>query len=99
MQVSQDPCLLDLPAYLYVHDYSTGESLLQSGYNGPIIASQLLSNGGVGVQLTGFVRADGSQTLGGIVSSESGGNSVVFNIKNAVTGPGARMSWRLLTGE
>jgi type IV pilus assembly protein PilY1 len=98
-QVTQDPCVLDLPAFLYVHDYTTGESLLQSGYNGPIIASLALGSGGVGVQLTGFIQSDGSQTLGGIITSESGGNSVVFNIKNAVTGPGARMSWRLLTGE
>jgi Tfp pilus tip-associated adhesin PilY1 len=98
-QVTQDLCVVDLPAILYVHDYTTGESLLQSGANGPIIASQLLSTGGVGIQLTGFVQADGSQTLGGIITSESGGNSTVFNIKNAVTGPGARMSWRLLTGE
>jgi hypothetical protein len=98
-QVTQDPCVLDLPATLYVHDYTTGESLLQNGVNGPIIASQLLTTGGVGFQLTGFIQADGSQTLGGIITSESGGNSIVFNIKNAVTGPGARMSWRLLTGE
>jgi type IV pilus assembly protein PilY1 len=98
-QVTQDPCIVDLPAYLYVHDYTTGESLLESGPGGPIIASIYLPTGAVGVQLAGFIQPDTSQTLGGIITSESGGNSVVFNIKNAVTGPGARMSWRLLTGE
>jgi len=98
-QVTKDPCVLALPASFYVHDYITGESLLQSGYDGPVIASQLLSTGGVGIQLTGFVQVDGSQTMGGIITAESGGNSTVFNIRNVVTGPGARMSWRLLTGE
>jgi Tfp pilus tip-associated adhesin PilY1 len=98
-QVTQDPCIVDLPAYLYVHDYTTGESLLENGAGGPIIASIHLPTGAVGAQLAGFIQPDTSQTLGGIITSESGGNSVVFNIKNAVTGPGARMSWRLLTGE
>jgi hypothetical protein len=96
-QVTQDLCIINLPATLYVRDYTTASSLLESG--GVVVPSIALAAGGVGAILTGRIQSDGSQTLGGIVSTEGAGSSVPFDIKNAVSGPGARMSWRLLTGE
>jgi len=96
-QTTQDLCIINLPATLYVRDYTWGASLLESG--GVVVPSIAIAAGGVGAILTGRIQSDGSQTLGGIVSTEGAGSSVPFDIVNAVSGPGARMSWRLLTGE
>ena len=101
-KIQDDPCQLSLPAYLYARDYTAAGSLLESG--GALVPSfwnQDASGGdlgGAGLQLVGRVQADGSLSLGALVSGEVPGTTP-FDIKNPVTGPGLRWSWRLLTGE
>jgi Tfp pilus tip-associated adhesin PilY1 len=102
-KIQDDPCQLSLPAYLYARDYTGGASLLMSG-GGVVVPSYWMQDssgndtGGVGLQLVGRIQADGSLSLGALISGEVPGTTPV-NIKNPVTGPGLRWSWRLLTGE
>ncbi len=96
-QIPIDPCLIQLPATIYAHDYTTGKSLLEDA-SGAIVASITVASGGVGGMLVGRVQADGSQSIGVMVSGEIPGTTP-YNIQNPVTGPGARMSWRLLSGQ
>ena len=96
-QAQTDPCELTLPASLYARDFTTGKSLLDNGSG--VVASIPASEGAVGGLLVG--RTDpvtGAQTLGWLISKEKPG-SQPFDIVNPVTGPGNRLSWRLLTGQ
>jgi len=98
--VQDDPCLISLPARFYARDYTTARSLLEDD-GGSTIASVLLEYGAVGIQLVGRIQPDGTQTLGAILGKEdpkTGGIRAV-NIRNPVTGPGSRLSWRILTSE
>ena len=96
-KIQDDPCVISLPAYLYARDYTSGASLLENG-GGTIVPYLDFPGGGVGLQLVGRTQPDGSLSLGAMVSGEIPGTTPV-NIKNPVTGPGIRWSWRLLTGE
>jgi type IV pilus assembly protein PilY1 len=96
--IPNDPCLVQLPATIYAHDYTTGKSLLESGAS--IVPSFVLPNGGVGAMMVGRQQPDGSITLGVMVSAgDPTAGTQPYDLKNPVTGPGARFSWRLLTGE
>ncbi len=63
-----------------------------------IVASIGLPNGAVGNITIGRVQADGSQTLGAFISGEVPGTTPL-NLQNPVTGPGSRLSWRILGAE
>jgi len=96
--IQSDPCVISLPAFLYARDYTTGSSLIEDS-TGTVQKYLAYGTGAVGFTgPLGRVQADGSISLGGIVSAETGGSSSV-NFKNPITGPGLRWSWRLLTGE
>ncbi len=96
-QIPIDPCLIQLPATIYAHDYTTGSSLLEDAAKN-VVASIVVPSGAVGGLLVGRIQADGSQSLGVMVGGEIPGTTP-FDIKNPITGPGARMSWRLLSGQ
>jgi type IV pilus assembly protein PilY1 len=96
-QAPTDPCVISLPATLYARDYTTGRTLLESG--GSPVASITDASGGVGGTLVGRVDpVTHVQSLGWLVSKEVPG-SEPRDIINPVTGPGNRLSWRLLTGQ
>jgi len=106
-KVQDDVCQLSLPAFLYARDYTSASSLLETAPNtfAPYMALQimdasgnLIDLGGVGLQLVGRIQVDGSMSLGALTSGEIPGTKP-YDIKNPVTGPGLRWSWRLLTGE
>jgi hypothetical protein len=80
-----------------MRDYTSGRSLVQDS-GGTVQPYLYFPGGAVGVQLVGRVQADGSLSLGAIVSGEIPGTTPV-DIVNPITGPGIRWSWRLLTGE
>jgi type IV pilus assembly protein PilY1 len=97
-QVPNDPCLIALPATLYARDYTTGRSLLQDS-GGAQVASIAMASGAVGGTLVGRVDpVTGAQSLGWLVSTEVPGSKPI-DIINPITGPGNRLSWRLLTGQ
>lgn len=96
-QVQNDPCAISLPATIYARDYATGRSLLEDSSNN-IVGSIVVPNGVVGGTLVGRTDSQGNQTLGFLGSTEIPG-SQPWNIANPVTGPGNRLSWRLLTGQ
>jgi len=96
--IQSDPCVISLPAFLYARDYTSGSSLVETcvGLVCTIQKYLAFASGAVGFTgPLGRVQADGSISLGGIVSAETGGSSSV-NFKNPITGPGLRWSWRLL---
>ncbi|MEO8345347.1 MAG: PilC/PilY family type IV pilus protein [Betaproteobacteria bacterium] len=97
-QIPSDPCLIQLPAFIYAHNYTTGKSLLKDPITGFITDKVSVPRGGVGALLVGRIQADGSQSIGVMVSGEVPGTTP-YDIENPVTGPGARMSWRLLSGQ
>ena len=87
-----------LPATLYARDYTTGRSLLEDS-GGSQVASIAMANGAVGGTLVGRVDpVTGAQSLGWLVSKEVPGSTPI-DIINPVSGPGSRLSWRLLTGQ
>jgi type IV pilus assembly protein PilY1 len=96
-KIQDDPCVISLPAFLYARDYTSGASLLENS-GGGIVPYLDFPGGGVGLQLVARTQLDGSISLGAMISGEIPGTTPV-NIKNPVTGPGIRWSWRLLTGE
>src|SRR5699024_2840606 len=96
-QAQDDPCVISLPANLYARDFTSGRSLLLDSSGTTIVASLPFAGGAVGGTLVGRVGALG-QSLGALISGEVPGTKPV-NIQNPVTGPGSRLSWRLLTGE
>jgi type IV pilus assembly protein PilY1 len=96
-QAQDDPCVISLPANLYARDFTSGRSLLLDSGGTTIVASLPFAGGAVGGTLVGRVGALG-QSLGALISGEVPGTKPV-NIQNPVTGPGSRLSWRLLTGE
>ena len=57
-----------------------------------------ISEGAIGTTIVGRKDSAGNQSLGILVSSEVPGTKP-FDVLNPVTGPGQRLSWRLLTGE
>ena len=96
-QAPNDPCIISLPASLYARDFTSGKSLLESG--GVPVASATLPEGAVGGTLVGRVDpVTGVQSLGWLISKEVPG-SAPYDIINPVSGPGNRLSWRLLTGQ
>ncbi len=97
-QIQDDPCIISLPATIYARDYTSAKSLLLSGSGGAPVASINFGGGAVGSMIVGLVKSDGSQTLGALISKETI-QSEPINIANPITGPGNRLSWRLLTGE
>ncbi|MEO8508001.1 MAG: PilC/PilY family type IV pilus protein, partial [Betaproteobacteria bacterium] len=96
-KVQDDPCLISLPAKLYARDYTSARSLLLNS-GGTTVAYLDFPQGAVGVTLVGRIQADGTQSLGALVSGEVPGTTPV-DIRNPVTGPGSRLSWRLLAPE
>ena len=95
-QAQDDPCVISLPATLYARDFTTAKSLLLSG--GAIVPGITIANGAIGTTIVGRIDASGNQSLGILVSGEVPGTTP-FDVQNPVTGPGQRLSWRLLTGE
>jgi type IV pilus assembly protein PilY1 len=96
-QAQNDPCVISLPASLYARDYTTGRSLIVAGG----IATHRISiaEGAVGGTLVGRVDpTTGVQSLGWLISQEIPGSKPI-DIINPVTGPGNRLSWRLLNGQ
>jgi len=100
-KVQDDPCLISLPAVLYARDYTTARTLLLDP-NDPthqtLMASIPLPNGAVGSITIGRMQPDGSQSLGALISGEVPGTTP-FDLQNPVTGPGSRLSWRILGAE
>ncbi|MCC7326109.1 MAG: hypothetical protein IT521_04825 [Burkholderiales bacterium] len=96
-KVQDDPCLISLPAKLYARDYTSARSLLLDS-GGSTVAYMDFPFGAVGVTLVGRIQPDGTQSLGALVSGEVPGTKPV-DIRNPVTGPGSRLSWRLLAPE
>jgi len=101
-QAPNDPCIIALPASIYARDYTTGKSLISSG--GATVASIYAANGAVG----GTLVASGTVGPGGVftpeafkflISKEGPPGSTPYDINNPVTGPGNRLSWRLLNGQ
>lgn len=90
-----DPCVIALPAALVAREYSTAESLLSSG--GSAVGSVPFSQGAVAAPIIGRTQADGSYSLGALVSLEVPGSAPI-DIRNPVVGSVHRLSWRLLTG-
>lgn len=96
-QAPNDPCIISLPASLYARDYTSARSLIEQG--GSVVASVTLPEGAVGGMLVGRIDpVTGAQSLGWLISTGIPG-SKPFDIVNPVTGPGNRLSWRLLTGQ
>jgi type IV pilus assembly protein PilY1 len=98
-RVQDDPCLIALPGRLYAHDYTSGRSLLLDS-GGTVIAYLNLPAGGTSVTIVGRIQADGTQTLGAVAGKgDASGGIETADIRNPVTGPGSRLSWRLLAPE
>jgi hypothetical protein len=100
-KIQDDPCIISLPAFLYARDYTTAKSLLESA-GGAIVPYVEFAQGLNDAQLVGRVQADGSLSLAALGSSPPKPGSPAItpvNIRNPVTGPGLRWSWRLLTGQ
>jgi len=95
-QAPNDPCVISLPATLYARDFTTAKSLLLSA--GSVTPGISISEGAIGTTIVGRKDSAGNQSLGILVSSEVPGTKP-FDVLNPVTGPGQRLSWRLLTGE
>jgi type IV pilus assembly protein PilY1 len=97
-QAQDDPCSIALPANLYARDFTTAKSLLLQA--GVTVASVYLPDGGVGTINVGRIQPDGSQSLAVLVSAGDPSKPIKpVDVQNPVTGPGSRLSWRLLTGE
>jgi type IV pilus assembly protein PilY1 len=100
-QAQDDPCVISLPATLYARDYTTAASVLldplDASASAAIVYGIPFAEGIVGSVNVGLLGS-GVQELGILVSQEIPGTKPV-RIRNAVNGPGRRMSWRLLTGE
>jgi hypothetical protein len=96
-QAQQDPCVISLPASLYARDYTSGRSLLDNG-SGAAMASATIAEGLVGGTIFGTLDSNGNPTLrfGGTTETIK---FQTWNLLNPVTGPGNRLSWRLLTGQ
>jgi Tfp pilus tip-associated adhesin PilY1 len=94
--VQDDPCVIALPAYLYGRDYTTGESLIESG--GTIVWREAFPEGLVGLEVVGLIQADGTQYVGVIASTEVIGARSV-KLVNKFSGVGNRISWKLLGGQ
>ena len=95
-QAQNDPCVISLPATLYARDFTTAKSLLLS--SGTTVPGIAISQGAIGTTIVGRRDSSGNQSLGILVSTEIPGTKP-FDVQNPVTGPGQRLSWRLLTGE
>jgi type IV pilus assembly protein PilY1 len=95
-QIQNDPCVISLPANVYARDYTTAKTLLASG-SAPIRMINFPA-GAVGATIVGRIQADGTQSLGALISKEVPGSEPI-DILNPITGPGSRLSWRLLTGQ
>ncbi len=96
-QAQPDPCVISLPATLYARDFTTAKSLLLSG--GSIVPGITMAGGAVGATIVGRIDpTTGAQSLGVLISGEIPGTKP-YDIQNPVSGPGSRLSWRLLTGE
>ncbi len=91
-----DPCLTGMAANLYVRNYATGASQLESG-GGTLIESQFIPEGGVGLELVKVTTAAGSPPEIRIVVTTSVPKSiVVVKPKPPPFVSQHRMSWRLL---
>jgi type IV pilus assembly protein PilY1 len=100
-KTQDDPCSIALPAFLYARDYTTASSLILDG-SGVVQPYAYFAQGLNGDQLVGRTQADGSLSLAALASSppKAGDPPITpINLKNPITGPGIRWSWRLLTGE
>jgi type IV pilus assembly protein PilY1 len=101
-QAPNDPCIIALPASIYARDYTTGKSLLSVG--GATVASVYAANGAVGGTLvaSGTTDANGVFTPNSfkfLSSKEGPPGSTPYDVNNPITGPGNRLSWRLLNGQ
>ena len=102
-KTQDDPCLINLPAFLYARDYTSAASLIEVA--GAIVPDYSFGNGLNTAAIAGGTHADGSIGLlvVGIPPPPPPGSSTnpvePVNIKNPVTGPGTRWSWRMLTGQ
>jgi len=97
-QAQNDPCVISLPASLYARDFTTGRSLLDDGTGNGAVGSVAEAEGLVGGMIFGTLDANGNPILrfGGTTETIK---FVTWNLLNPVTGPGNRLSWRLLTGQ
>jgi hypothetical protein len=94
--VQDDPCVIALPAYLYARDYTTAESLIQSG--GSTVWREAFPEGLVGLDIVGLKQPDGTQLVGIVASKEIPGARPV-QLVNKFSGVGSRISWKLLGGQ
>jgi len=99
-RVQDDPCIINLPAFFYARDYTSGRSLIDDGTGTGTGLPWHYEAGGI----SGIQNAAGStgQLIGlPNLPVSNAGNPPVDPVKliNPVTGPGIRWSWRLLTGE
>jgi len=101
-RVQDDPCIINLPAFLYARDYTSARSLIDDGTGSGLGLQWHYEAGGI----TGIQNAACLDGLCNISSTPVGGNGAAspppidpVKLINPVTGPGIRWSWRLLTGE
>ncbi len=99
-RVQDDPCIINLPAFFYARDYTSGRSLIDDGSGTGTGLPWHYEAGGI----SGIQNAAGSsgQLIGLLnLPVSNAGNPPVdpVTLINPVTGPGIRWSWRLLTGE
>ena len=98
-KIPDDPCLISLPAFLYARDYTTARSLLETGGGAIVPYFDFSSGGAIGYAFIARTQSDGSLSLGILVYSEDAKKTSPVDIKNPITGPGIRWSWRLLSGQ
>jgi type IV pilus assembly protein PilY1 len=97
-----DPCLLDLPAFIYARDYATGQSQLTddpTGGTGNPVENIAAGDGAVGLQIVTFPSGTGASDFPDIrlAITLPSGEVVYFRPHIAVVPFGHRMSWRLLS--
>ena len=100
-RVQDDPCIINLPAFFYARDYTSGRSLIDDGSGTGTGLPWHYEAGGI----SGIQNAAGGGGLLGLLSTPVGSTAAApppidpVVLINPVTGPGIRWSWRLLTGE
>ncbi|MFO1325000.1 MAG: PilC/PilY family type IV pilus protein [Burkholderiales bacterium] len=97
-KVQDDPCVISLPAVLYARDYTTARSLILDPTDltgNTLLPFYDLPSGAVGNLTVGVRLPDGSWALSALISEEIPGTKPI-KLQNPVTGPGNRLSWRLL---
>ncbi len=98
-KVQDDPCIINLPAFFYARDYTSGRSLIDDGSGRP--GCQYYEARAAFPASRTRRAARGSSAFSACRLANAGAHPPIDPVKliNPVTGPGIRWSWRLLTGE